>query len=138
MAELIDAPAALGDFLKADSELNTLVSGRFYADTDFPPPDYKPEQGGAICWKARQTADTFATTENDGVYVVNFQIACFGNERAGAAAVYRQLFKALDGKGGAVMRFATMDGPGSPLLAPGSGWPMVLVFYTCKFANSST
>lgn len=136
IVELVDAPAALGTFLAANSELNTLVGGRFYADTDFPPPEYDPSQGGALCWKARQTANPFSTTETSGLFVVNFQMACFGKDRAAAAAVYRQLFKALDGQGGAVMRQGNMDAPGSPLLSPGGKWHMVIVFYTCKFANS--
>lgn len=135
MTALVDASAALGDFLALDSGLDALVSGRLYADSDYPPPDYKPSDGGAVCWKPRQTVNPFATEENNGVYVVNFQIASFGANRSGAAAVDRALFAALDGKGGAVMRFAKMDGPAAPLLAPNTNWPMMLVFYTCKFSN---
>jgi hypothetical protein len=136
MTDLLDASAALGDFLAANSALNTLTGGRLYADSDFPPPDYSPSAGGALCWKPRQSVDPFSTEENSGIYVVNFQLASFGADRSGAAAVDRAVFAALDGKGGAVMRFAKMDGPGSPLLTPVTAWPVVLTFYTCKFANS--
>lgn len=136
MATLVDASAALGDYLAADSGLDALISGRLYADTEFPPPDYTPAAGGAICFKPRSTVEPFATEENNGVYVVNFQIASFGADRSGAAAVDRAVFAALDSKGGPVMRFAKMDGPGTPLLTPGAAWPMVLTFYTCKFDNS--
>ena len=136
MTAILDASAALGDFLAANSALNTLTGGRLYADSDYPPPDYIPSIGGAVAWKPRQSVAPFDTQENSGIYVVNFRIASFGEDRAQAAEVDRAVFAALDQKGGAVMRYATLDGPGSPLLTPITNWPMVLTFYTCKFANS--
>ena len=135
MTDLLDTSAALGDFLALDSGLDALVNGRLYADSDYPPPNYEPSDGGAVCWKPRQNTNPFDTQENNGIVVVNFQIVSFGADRAGAAAVDRALFAALDGKGGAVMRYAVMDGMGAPLLAPDTNWPMVLTFYTCKFSN---
>jgi hypothetical protein len=136
MATLIDVSRALGDFLSLNSALQALINGRLYADTDYPPASYNPSQGGAICFKPREAGALWETEENTGLLVVNFQIAAFGADRSGAAAVSRALFAALDGQRGGVLRYAQADGIGAPLLSPDLKWPMVLTFYTCKFANN--
>ena len=125
---MIDTSEALRDYLLT---VPALAAARFYAERDTPPPNYKPADGWAFCFKRRGGGQHY-----EGVILEpSYQFKCYGATELAANQAYRALYDALDGMAEYLLQAAEMETQGQTLYEPKTNWPYVLVFFKFSVLN---
>jgi len=127
-----DVGKAICDYLLAQASLTALTGTRIHAETDTPPPGYKPSDGGCVCFKTRGGD---MRTQEDALILPSVQFKCYAASDVAANAVYRALFDALQGARAGTVRWAQIEALGATLSEPETGWPFVLTYYKIHVAN---
>lgn len=129
---MIDVGAAIRQYLLMQGDLTALVGSRIYAESDSPPPGYKPgSDGPAVCFKTRGGSHDFS----DKLLLPSVQVKVYADTTLRANEAYRALYDALHNGHDATMRWAQSETLGVTLLEPETGWAFVLVYFQVWIAN---
>ncbi len=129
---MVNPPQRLRELLLANSTITTAFGSRVWAAVDTPQPGYKPSDGKALVFKAR---DGYVPTENTGYLAFSFQFKVYAANELAAWQGYMTLFDALDGKANQYIKSVEAEVLGQSLREPDSNWPYVLAFFSVRFAN---
>jgi hypothetical protein len=128
---MTDVESALFDFLHSQPALYALAGERLWAQSNTPPPDYKPSDGAGIAFRARGGAPAYV----DVLLHPSFQFKVYGATEETANDAYLALFDALHNGAEGLVRWAQCDVLGQTLHEPETGWPFVLAFFQVWIAN---
>lgn len=129
---MIDVGAAIRQYLLAQGDLTALVGPRIYAESDSPPPGYKPgADGPAVCFKVRGGRQDYS----DVLLLPSVQVKVYADTTLHAQETYRALYDALHNRHDATMRWAQSETLGVTLLEPETSWVFVLVYFQVWIAN---
>lgn len=127
---MVDAPTVILNYLLAVSALTALTSTRIYAETRFPPPNYTPNDGSAICFARRG-----GNQDYEGVTLYpSYQFKIYGSTAAVANQAYRELHDALNHILTGALK-GEMETLGQTLQEPDTGWFYVLAYYRFQIIN---
>lgn len=129
---MIDASLILHTYLSTQTPLTNLVGDRLWPERIVPLPDYKPQQGQAVCFRSRGGPIDYGSQ----LLRISFQFKCYGLDEHRAMAGYRRLFDVLHDASYREMAHARLEIAGQTLREPDAGWPFVLAFFSCVFRNS--
>lgn len=131
---MIDAPAAILDYLSTQTALTTLTSTRIWAEQVMPRPGYVPTAGGAIAFVTRGGSIGY-----EGVLNPRVQFKCYGATPQAANAVYRALYNVLHEANAGTFKMALCEVIGQSLTEqePTPPWPFVLTFFRFWFLPGS-
>lgn len=128
---IVNPPVALLAAINSFTNTVALTSTRVWPERDTPIPDYKPAQGPAICFKARD--DQY--DEEDAVIWVSYQVKFYGLTEKTAYDLYRTFrAEAIPYRGNSVVNIVK-EGGGQSLLEPDTEWFYVLAFFRVMFLN---
>lgn len=122
---MIDLPAKILAFLQANAPLVALTSTRLWAEADFPPAGYTPDDGAGIAFKIRGGRPDYTPMHWPSV-----QFKIYGATEVAANACYRALYDALHEQGGADVRWGQVEVYGQTLREPDTDWIFVLAAFT--------
>lgn len=129
---MVDDLGTLVDFLQAAAGVTALTgSGRIYAGQSEPPPDYKPDDGQAVCITRRGGQPDYS----GAVIVGSYQFKHYGSSPLVADQLYRAVFDALQYQRGNNLR-AEAESLGQNLREQERGWYFTLAFYQIEFLNA--
>lgn len=123
---MIDAHKKIRDYLITVEGLTALTgTTRIWAGRDDPPVDYKPSDGNAVVFKARDQSPDY----DDAVMIVPIQAKCYGTSEIDAMTCYRALYDALQNAATSDLLHAENEGGGQPLEELETGWNFVLGYF---------
>lgn len=134
---MIDPTTIVKTYLGTNAALTALIGTRQWGGRSVPVTRYRPEQGGALVYRARGGPPP--TDEFSKLLRVSYQFKCYGATEVAANAVNGALFDALEGAAYGAMIHAGLEVAGQELreraMEP-NDWPYVLVFYLLHFRNT--
>lgn len=122
---MIDIPLKILEALEANAALIAITGTRLWAESDYPPAGYTPDDGPGIAFKVRGGGPDYIPMHRPSV-----QFKCYGASEVVAQQCYRALVDALHDQPGVDVRWGQQETYGQTLREPDSGWVFVLALFT--------